>query len=80
MTSGFDSEFTGRENIYLKGQILGINNKEIKEPQNINDDLFGFEEFETPEVPKEPISEDAFTEDLQKELEAKFDELFGPIE
>ena len=57
-----------------------LDNKEIKEPQNINDDLFGFEEFETPEVPKEPISEDAFTEDLQKELEAKFDELFGPIE
>ena len=28
----------------------------------------------------EEISEDAFTEDLQKELEAKFDELFGPIE
>lgn len=31
LTSGFDSEFTGRENIYLKGQILGISNKEIKE-------------------------------------------------
>ena len=31
LTSGFDSEFTGRENIYLKGQILGISNKEIQE-------------------------------------------------
>ncbi len=31
LTSGFDPEFTGRENIYLKGQLLGINNKEIKE-------------------------------------------------
>lgn len=31
LTSGFDSEFTGRENIYLKGQILGIRNKEIQE-------------------------------------------------
>ena len=35
LTSGFDPEFTGRENIYLKGRILGINEKEIKrlEPQ-----------------------------------------------
>ena len=31
LTSGFDQEFTGRENIYLKGQLLGIKDKEIKE-------------------------------------------------
>lgn len=31
LTSGFDPEFTGRENIYLKGQILGIKDTEIKE-------------------------------------------------
>ena len=24
LTSGFDPEFTGRENIYLKGQLLGL--------------------------------------------------------
>ena len=30
LTSGFDMEFTGRENIYLKGQILGLSNEEIK--------------------------------------------------
>lgn len=30
LTSGFDPEFTGRENIYLKGQILGLDNEEIK--------------------------------------------------
>jgi len=30
LTSGFDPEFTGRENIYLKGQILGLDNSEIK--------------------------------------------------
>ena len=37
LTSGFDPEFTGRENIYLKGRILGIKEKEIKrlEPQII---------------------------------------------
>ena len=31
LTSGFDPEFTGRENIYLKGQLLGLKNKEIEE-------------------------------------------------
>ena len=30
LTSGFDPEFTGRENIYLKGQLLGLDNEEIK--------------------------------------------------
>ena len=30
LTSGFDPEFTGRENIYLKGQLLGLKNKEIE--------------------------------------------------
>ncbi len=31
LTSGFDPEFTGRENIYLKGQLLGLKDNEIKE-------------------------------------------------
>ena len=30
LTSGFDMEFTGRENIYLKGHILGLKDEEIK--------------------------------------------------
>lgn len=30
LTSGFDPEFTGRENIYLKGRILGLKEGEIK--------------------------------------------------
>ena len=30
LTSGFDPEFIGRENIYLKGQILGLANEEIE--------------------------------------------------
>ena len=34
LTSGFDPEFTGRENIYLKGQILGVQNEEIKKLEN----------------------------------------------
>lgn len=31
LTSGFDPEFTGRENIYLKGQLSGLRDEEIKE-------------------------------------------------
>ena len=30
LTSGFDPEFTGRENIYLKGHILGISDEEVQ--------------------------------------------------
>ena len=30
LTSGFDPEFTGRENVYLKGRILGLKENEIK--------------------------------------------------
>ncbi len=35
LTSGFDQEMTGRQNIYLKGQIMGVSKAEIKrlEPQ-----------------------------------------------
>ena len=31
LTSGFDSELTGRENIYLKGQLCGLKDEEIRE-------------------------------------------------
>ncbi len=31
LTSGFDQEMTGRENIYLKGHILGLKDNEIKD-------------------------------------------------
>ena len=31
LTSGFDPEFTGRENIYLKGQLLGLKDAEVRE-------------------------------------------------
>lgn len=31
LTAGFSEEMTGRENIYLKGYLLGLNNAQIKE-------------------------------------------------
>lgn len=31
LTSGFDSELSGRENIYLKGELLGLKRSEIRE-------------------------------------------------
>jgi len=38
LTSGFDPEFTGRENIYLKGRLMGIQDSEIAkmEPEIID--------------------------------------------
>ncbi|HJJ09127.1 MAG TPA: ABC transporter ATP-binding protein [Clostridiaceae bacterium] len=43
LTSGFDPEFTGRENIYLKGQLLGLKNNEIKE---LEQEIIDFAEIE----------------------------------
>ena len=34
LTAGFDLEFTGRQNIYLKGNILGLDKKEIQKLEN----------------------------------------------
>ena len=31
LTAGFDPEFTGRENIYFRGQLMGLTDEEIKE-------------------------------------------------
>lgn len=35
LTSGFDPEFTGRENIYLKGQLSGLEDSEIRGLENM---------------------------------------------
>ena len=45
LTAGFDPEFTGRENIYLKGQILGLDNLEIKRLEKIIVDFAELEEY-----------------------------------
>lgn len=43
LTSGFDPEFTGRENIYLKGNILGLKNEEIK---GLEQDIIDFADID----------------------------------
>lgn len=43
LTSGFDQEFSGRENIYLKGHILGLKDSEIKALESI---IIEFSELE----------------------------------
>lgn len=42
LTSGFDQELTGRENIYLKGQLCGLKDKEIAE---VEQDIIDFAEI-----------------------------------
>ena len=43
LTAGFDPEFSGRENIYLKGHILGLKDKEIKD---LEQSIIDFSELE----------------------------------
>ncbi len=43
LTAGFSTELTGRENIYLKGYLLGLNEEQIKE---IEEDVVAFAELE----------------------------------
>lgn len=42
LTSGFDPEFTGRENIYLKGRLSGLKEQEIKE---LEEEIVAFAEI-----------------------------------
>lgn len=35
LTAGFDPEFTGRENIYLKANLMGLNDKQIKKVEDV---------------------------------------------
>ena len=43
LTAGFDPEFTGRENIRLRGHLLGLKNQQITE---IEQDIIDFAEIE----------------------------------
>ncbi len=45
LTSGFDPELTGRENIYLKGQLMGLKDEEIKAVEKDIEDFAELEEY-----------------------------------
>ena len=66
------------DDLFEEETINKVENKEVREePKTQTLDLNDFES-EAPILPQEPAEEDAY--DLQKELEAKFDELFGPLD
>lgn len=43
LTAGFDLEFTGRENVFLKGQLMGVSDGEIRA---MLDDIIAFAELD----------------------------------
>lgn len=43
--SGFNGEFTGRENVYIKGALLGLNNKQLDERFNSIEEFADIGEF-----------------------------------
>ena len=67
--------------------IEGLEETKQQEPKTQENkepviDLLDFEDFDSPTLPQDQEDEkpQLFTEDIQKELEAKFDELFGPMD
>jgi len=78
----FDEEPKKEENKEpVKVETAKVSESPVQTPQSI-DDLFDDISIDTSEpkvdVPKQQEKEDTY--DLQKELEAKFDELFGPMD
>lgn len=45
LTSGFDPDLTGRENIYLKGQLCGLTNEEIRAREETIVDFAEIDEY-----------------------------------
>jgi teichoic acid transport system ATP-binding protein len=45
LTAGFDEEMAGRENIYLKGQLMGLKDKEIRRREPDIVDFAGLGEY-----------------------------------
>lgn len=71
---------TTKQEPIMQEEPKEIKQEEVKKEPVI--DLLDFEDFDSPTLPQEDEEEkpQLFTQDLQKELEAKFDELFGPME
>jgi len=62
-----------KEAVVASEKVQEINNEPEFEALDLND-------FEAPILPQDDVNKIPFSEDIQKELEAKFDELFGPMD
>jgi teichoic acid transport system ATP-binding protein len=45
LTAGFDMEMTGRQNIFLKGQLMGVRDVDIKKMENAIVEFAGIDEY-----------------------------------
>lgn len=57
--------------------VIKVSDNKIEKKETDN---LGFADFDAPVLSDEGPKTDLFTDDIQKELEAKFDELFGPLD
>ncbi|MCI8616962.1 MAG: type IV secretory system conjugative DNA transfer family protein [Clostridia bacterium] len=73
-----DKKSTDKKEVEKSEVKPTVNKPEVKEEGNLGNILDLDFDNESPVLTKEPEEEDTY--DLQKELEAKFDELFGPID
>ena len=73
-------EDTNKQEIIEKEKPKQPELQKQKQQEPVIDLLDDFEDFNSPTLPQEEEKKELFTQDLQKELEAKFDELFGPME
>ena len=73
----FDDDISPKEEVNSVEKQTNIQPEKNVQKQENTLDLNSFDD--APVLPQEPAQEDDDIYDLQKELEAKFDELFGPI-
>lgn len=76
----FEDNIEEKEPIKQEETLQENQKEEKKVKQEPVIDLLDFEDFDSKALPQEEEKPQLFTQDLQKELEAKFDELFGPME
>ena len=74
----FDDDISPKEEVKSVEKQTNIQPEKNVQKQENTLDLNSFDD--APVLPQEPTQEDDDIYDLQKELEAKFDELFGPID
>ena len=73
-----DLKVESLDDLFEEETVNKIEKKEVKEEPKAQTLDFNDFESDAPILPQEPTQEESY--DLQKELEAKFDELFGPLD